>query len=108
MRKKIAAVILAGVLAGAFGMTAYAGQWKSNDQGWWFQNDDGTYLTNGWYWIDGNGDGSAEKYYFYPDGYMAHNNKIGALQVNQTGQWESHGVVQTKIVAPGTVEFIRN
>lgn len=45
-------------------MTAFAGQWKQDDTGWWYQNDDGSYSTNAWQDIDGNA------YLFDANGYM--------------------------------------
>lgn len=38
--------------------------WKHDEHGWWFRNEDGSFLTNGWYWI-----GSAW-YHFDASGYM--------------------------------------
>ena len=32
-------------------------------KGWWYQNDDGTYLKDGWKWVNG------KCYYFTSDGY---------------------------------------
>ena len=30
-----------------FSMVSYAGQWQSDDRGYWYQNDDGSWKT-GW------------------------------------------------------------
>ncbi|MBQ7535408.1 MAG: hypothetical protein IJT43_07280 [Stomatobaculum sp.] len=78
--------------------TAYAGQWKLDSTGWWYQRDDGSYPANQWEWIDGNKDGTAECYYFYGDGYMAYNNVIDGSYVNGDGQWVENGRVMTKAV----------
>lgn len=43
---------------------SFAGQWHSDANGWWYQNDDGTFVTNQWQEIDG------KLYYFGNDGYM--------------------------------------
>ena len=69
---KQAAVLAAAVMM-TVGMatTAMAAQWKQDAKGWWWQNDDGTYPTNCWKWLDGNKDGIAECYYFDNVGYMA-------------------------------------
>ena len=39
--------------------TAFAGAWMHDANGWWYDNGDGTYITNKWEWIDSNGDGLA-------------------------------------------------
>ena len=65
MKKKTlltAAVSMA--LAASMSVPALAGSWQSNETGWWWQNDDGSYPTNSWQWLDGNNDGTAECYYF--------------------------------------------
>ncbi|MCD7996770.1 MAG: lysozyme [Clostridiales bacterium] len=40
-----------------------AGEWKSDDTGWWFEHPDGTWTTDGWDYIGG------EWYYFDHSGY---------------------------------------
>lgn len=46
-------------------MTAFAGTWKNNSIGWWYQNDDGTYPINQWF-----KDSDGRWYHFNQDGYM--------------------------------------
>lgn len=60
--KKLKLLFATVVLSITMGLTAYAGQWKQDTTGWWFQNDDGSYLLNGfakigsyWYYFDNNG-----------------------------------------------------
>ena len=54
--------------------SAMAGTWQTGtgaDQGkWWYDNGNGSYANNGWQWIDGNGDGTAECYYFDNAGWL--------------------------------------
>lgn len=76
--------------------TAFAGEWKQNETGWWYSEDDGTYPTSSWRWIDGNKDGIAECYYFDPSGYMAVNKEIEGYTVNIDGAWVVDGIVQTQ------------
>ena len=78
---------------------AYAGQWKQDDGGWWYQNEDGSYPAAEWKWIDSDGDGVAECYYFYSDGYMAYNNDIENRNLNDDGQWVINDKVQQRIVS---------
>ena len=62
MRASITAKIMITAAAAVFALslTAYAGQWKNDSRGWWYQNDDGSYPAATWQWIDSNGDGVAE------------------------------------------------
>lgn len=78
---------------------AFAGQWKSDMNGWWYQEDDGSYLVNGWYWLDGNKDGTAECYYFDKNGYLVkEHGYVDGYEVDENGAWMVNGKVQTKQV----------
>lgn len=35
------------------GISAFAGEWKQNATGWWYQNEDGTNPASSWKNIDG-------------------------------------------------------
>ena len=70
MKRKCLIAILAGAMTLAMSLTAFAGSWKKDSVGWWFDNENGTYLQNGWSWVDGNRDGIAECYYFENSGYI--------------------------------------
>lgn len=89
--------------------TAFAGTWKNGsgaDQGkWWYDNGDGTYAQNGWQWIDDNGDGIAECYYFGADGWMyADTATPDGYQVNASGAWVENGVVKTQAAVQTPVQ----
>lgn len=71
---------------------------EQDSGGWWYQNEDGSYPAAEWKWIDSDGDGAAECYYFYNDGYMAYNTTIDNAFLNQSGQWEVAGKIRTKNV----------
>ena len=78
-------------------MTSYAGSWQKDGRGWWWQEDNGSYPTNAWCWLDGNQDGVSECYYFDGNGYMLANTTApDGYQVNGDGAWTVDGVVQTK------------
>lgn len=86
------------VLTLTLSMTAMAGQWKQDQIGWWYQNDDGSWYADCWQWIDGNGDGVAECYYFAADGYLVVDGIADGYTVNSDGAWTENGVVQRKAV----------
>ena len=70
MRKNFVKVLATtAMLSMLASTTAFAGQWKSDANGWWYQNDNGSYPANTWMWIDGNGDGVSESYYFDQNGH---------------------------------------
>ena len=68
--KKTKLLITTLAMSIILGMTAFAGQWQQDGSTWKYQQDDSTYAVNGWQWIDGNGDGTAECYYFDGNGAM--------------------------------------
>lgn len=86
------------------GMTALAGEWRMQEGKWRYENTDGTRMHDGWQWIDGNGDGVAECYYFDGSGYLLVSATTpDGYTVNQDGAWVSGGVVQVKNVAGAPV-----
>ena len=79
--------------------------WQSNSVGWWYNDDNGNYVTgwksiNGeWYYFASNGymqtgwnwiEGSC--YYFYENGHMASDTWIDGSYVNGSGAWVEHPV----------------
>ncbi|MDO5346634.1 MAG: hypothetical protein Q4E91_12950 [Lachnospiraceae bacterium] len=108
MKKNVVTLMTAAVMTAAMTMTAFAGEWKQDAQGWWWQNDNGTYPNSGWEWLDGNKDGVSECYFFGNDGYLLVNTTVeGQYTVNADGAWVADGVVQTKAAeaaAAGTQE----
>lgn len=109
MKKKLTAAILTAALAAAMSVPALAGQWLSDSNGWWYRNDDGTFLANTWYWLDGNNDGIQECYYFDPHGYsLANTNTPDGYTVNASGAWTIDGVVQTRQVSTQASQQTQN
>ena len=77
--------------------TSYAGSWQKDGRGWWWQEDNGSYLANAWCWLDGNQDGVSECYYFDENGYkLANTVTPDGYQVNESGAWIVNGSVQTR------------
>ena len=64
--KKTKLLIAACCASAIFSMSSLAGEWKQNETGWQYQNDDGSYAANGWQEISG------KQYYFDANGYMLH------------------------------------
>ena len=89
MKKTFMTAILAGLMAVSMSMTAFAGQWQQDAKGWWYQNDDGTYLKDGWKWVDG------KCYYFTSDGYCLTGTQTpDGYTVDASGAWIVDGGVQ--------------
>jgi hypothetical protein len=98
MRKNFILTFLASAIIATLGLanTAYAGAWKTGNEGWWYDYGNGTYPNNTWAWIDGDDDGVSECYYFGANGYMLSNSVTpDGYYVNQNGAWVLNGVVQT-------------
>ena len=56
--------------------------WKQDQNGWWYQNSDGTYPTNTWKEING------KQYYFGSNGYMLSNTTTpDGYKVGVDGAW---------------------
>ena len=60
MKKVLKITAVTTLLSLGLAFSSYAGQWKqgtgANAGKWWYDEDNGTYATNGWRWIDGDGD----------------------------------------------------
>ena len=50
MKKPIVLLTMLFSLLGSF--TSLAGQWQQDETGWWYQNNNGSYPSNGWQLID--------------------------------------------------------
>ena len=105
MRKSFVKVVtLTAALSMLASSTAFAGQWHQDMNGWWYENEDGSYCKNGWFWLDGNEDGEAECYCFDNDGYALVSlynltSKAAGYDVNMDGAWVENGEVQVQPVA---------
>lgn len=94
--KKFGRILTAAfLLSFSLTTTAFAGTWKQDTSGWWYQNDDGSYPKSIWQWIDGNGDGIAESYCFDANGYLYTNTTTpDGYTVNRDGAWMVDGIVR--------------
>lgn len=105
MKKHLLQLILVTIVTTiSMSTTVHASGWQQNAVGWWWQNDDGSWFSNSWQWLDGNKDGVAECYYFNSDGYMLSNIRTpDNYDVNADGAWIVNGVVQTRLQNQGQV-----
>lgn len=103
--KKYAGMLVTAAMITAISTTALAAGWQQNATGWWYGTnaDNSQWYSNGWQWIDGNGDGTAECYYFDQNGYMLANTTTpDGFQVDQNGAWIVNGSVQVQSALSGT------
>ncbi len=97
-RSTAAAAVL--ILAGA--QAAYAAPgWKTkNEPGvsrTYYELEDGSLLRGGWQWLDDDGDGISECYYFDNNGVLLTSGKAeDGSEVDASGRWILDGKVQTK------------
>ena len=97
--KKFRTILATAFALSIFSITASAGSWQSDVNGWWWLNDDGSYPVNTWMWLDGNNDGVAEYYYFNENGYMLANTTApDGKTADADGKWIVDGVIQTMAV----------
>lgn len=97
--KKNAFITIIGtaLLVVATTSTAFAGVWKQDDNGWWYQRNDGSYPQNQWEWIDADHDAVYESYYFDSNGYRLTNTVTpDGYTVNEDGACVENGVVKTQ------------
>lgn len=82
MKKAIRALLCTIGLSLSLPLLSYAGEWKQDDKGWWYENTDGSYLKGGWYWVDGN------NYLFDNNGYIYLNTTTpDGYKANESGAW---------------------
>lgn len=107
--KRTKMLLVTGIMIMAMSNTAHAAAWKTgiapNETRWWYDNEDGTYARNGWYWLDGNQDGVAECYYFDSEGWMAAGTTTpDGYEVNENGAWIVGGIPQTQEIISADAE----
>lgn len=103
--KKTKFFIATAIVTISMSMTALAGTWQQDSIGRWYQNDDGSYPVNTWQWIDSNGDGAAESYYFDGNGYcLTDTTTPDGYIVDSNGAWIINGVIQTQQITVQVVQ----
>ena len=89
LSKKLYPLLLCSILFTlTLSFSCFAGSWKQDAKGYWYQNDDGSYPKNTWQWIDADGDHIAYCYYFDAEGYCLLNQKTpDGYMVSPSGEW---------------------
>ena len=78
--RKIRILIGTAILSASMSMVAFAGEWKHEPTGWWYQNDDKSYPVSCWKEIDG------KQYYFDEKGWLLMNTTTpDGKQVDSSG-----------------------
>lgn len=101
--RKMMTAAMAAIMTMIMSVTALAG-WQTGFDGekarWWYDNNDGTWMENGWHWIDDNQDGVAECYYFDGNGYILTDTTTpDGYTVYTSGAWIENGIIQTQTAA---------
>lgn len=87
MKKRgLVTVGLIFIMSVSSALSVYAGEWKQDTKGWWWQEDNGSYPVNAWKEING------KNYYFGSDGYMLTNTTTpDGYKVGADGDWIQEG-----------------
>ena len=100
--------------AALLSMPVLAGEWRANSTGFWYVNDDGSYPTYAWQWIDGDGDGIYQCFAFDENGYLMLNQTTpDGYLVGEAGAWFDGVTPVTRTypvgtyVAPTPIEGLR-
>lgn len=101
MRKALQLFALTWLLSISISSAAYAGNWKQNDNGWWWQDADKSYPVSSWEWIDSDRDGTAQCYYFDENGYLLTDTVTPeGYTVDENGAWIEDGIIRQRAANP--------
>ncbi len=82
--KKILVLLMSATIAISSTIVSFAGEWKQDSRGWWYQNDDGSYPISSWKEVEG------KQYYFDASGFMLHDTTTpDGYKVGSDGAWIS-------------------
>lgn len=113
IKKILFPAFVATVMAASLSMSAIEASavWKSDEKGYWWQEEDGTYpknewkkIKNSWYYFDEEGyrvtglhEINGHKYYFHEDGKMA----VGWTRIDD-GTWEYFALYGSETIPQGS------
>ena len=94
-------ITLAGMISLAAAVTAafpaFSAGWTEEPAGWRYEYEDGRTAAGGWHWLDRNGDGREECYYFDERGILAVSSVTpDGYSVGADGAWEEDGRAVTR------------
>ena len=64
--KRFRLLIITTLMTLSTSLTAFAGSWEEDANGWWYKNDDGSYPRSTWFTYPTTG----KQYYFNENGYL--------------------------------------
>ncbi len=107
MKRKLMTMVLTVIMLMAMSITAFAGQWKEYSGAVWrWLRDDDSWPANKWEWIDGDGDGIAERFYLDESGFRLSNTTTpDGYTVNGNGEWTVNGEVQHMDLTAARADF---
>lgn len=101
MKKTVKTLIVSVFLMVFMCSTALAGTWMKDGNGYWWQDDQGEHPVSCWQWIDDDGDGIAECYYFDENGYLLMDTTTpDGHTVDENGAWVNGWETQYKALTP--------
>lgn len=101
MKHSIKIFAVALLLSFSLTLSAFAGTWMEDSNGWRWQEKDQLSPVSSWEWIDSNGDGMSECYYFDENGYLLTNTTTpDGYMVNENGAWVADGMVRLRAANP--------
>ncbi len=106
-KKRAMSILTAGATAllsaALLSTPALAGEWRANSTGFWYVNDDGSYPTYAWQWIDGDDDGVYQCFAFDENGYLMLNcTTPDGYLVGDAGAWFDGVTPVTRTYPVGT------
>lgn len=105
--KNLSLVLLSVLFLFILSFASFAGTWKQDTKGYWYENDDGSYPKSTWMWIPGKDPHIAYCYYFDENGYCLLNRKSpDGYQLSPSGEWliDRVNLPATKVVNTGNVD----
>ena len=87
MKKRFYLALSALAISTALTILVFAGTWKQDNTGWWYERDDKSFPVSVWEQIDGSW------YYFNESGYILSNQWFGNYYLGSTGAMLTNTVV---------------
>ena len=100
IKKIVATATISALSISMLAGTAVAGQFVQDEKGVRYQNDDGTFATQVWKWLDIDGDGTFLSYAFDENGYLYSNTTTpDGYTAGADGSWIENGIAVVRTAA---------